>query len=87
MYGIVQRGARGPHTVAYDFYPYLYGHGGGIFKDQSSGDYGVTLNSAEGREALDYYIRLAREAGRPKRQLQTRRKSSRPWLPATQPTS
>lgn len=66
MYGIVQRGARGPHTVAYDFYPYLYGHGGGIFKDQSSGDYSVTLNSAEGREALDYYIRLAREAGHPK---------------------
>lgn len=66
MYGIVQRGARGPHTVAYDFYPYLYGHGGGIFKDQSAGDYTVTLNSAEGREALDYYIRLAREAGHPK---------------------
>jgi len=66
MYGIVQRGARGPHTVAYDFYPYLYGHGGGIFKDQSSADYSVTLNSAEGRAALDYYIRLAREAGHPK---------------------
>lgn len=66
MYGIVQRGARGPHTVAYDFYPYLYGHGGGIFKDQSVGDYSVTLNSPEGREALDYYIRLAREAGHPK---------------------
>jgi multiple sugar transport system substrate-binding protein len=66
IYGIVQRGARGPHTVAYDFYPYLYGHGGGIFKDQSAGDYGVTLNSEEGRAALDYYIRLAREAGHPK---------------------
>lgn len=65
-YGIVQRGARGPHTVAYDFYPYLYGHGGGIFRDQSSGDYTVTLNSPEGREALEYYIRLAREAGHPK---------------------
>jgi len=65
-YGIVQRGARGPHTVAYDFYPYLYGHGGGIFKDQSSGDYTVTLNSPEGRESLEYYIRLAREAGHPK---------------------
>jgi multiple sugar transport system substrate-binding protein len=65
-YGIVQRGARGPHTVAYDFYPYLYGHGGGIFKDQSSGDYSVTLNSPAGREALDYYIRLAKEAGHPK---------------------
>jgi multiple sugar transport system substrate-binding protein len=23
IYGIIQRGARGPHTVAYDFYPYL----------------------------------------------------------------
>ncbi|WP_119389687.1 extracellular solute-binding protein [Taklimakanibacter lacteus] len=65
-YGIVQRGARGPHTVAYDFYPYLYGQGGGIFKDQSSGDYSVTLNSPQGREALEYYIRLAREAGHPK---------------------
>lgn len=66
MYGIVQRGARGPHTVAYDFYPYLYGFGGGIFKDQSSGDYSVTLNSPEGRAALDYYIRLARTVGHPK---------------------
>ena len=66
MYGIVQRGARGPHTVAYDFYPYLYGHGGGIFKDQAAGDYSVTLNNAEGRAALDYYIRLAQEAGHPK---------------------
>ena len=66
MYGIVQRGARGPHTVAYDFYPYLYGFGGGIFKDQSAGDYSVTLNSPEGRQALDYYIRLARNVGHPK---------------------
>ncbi|MGH6923229.1 MAG: extracellular solute-binding protein [Propylenella sp.] len=66
MYGIVQRGARGPHTVAYDFYPYLYGHGGGIFADQVNGDYSVTLNNAQGLEALDYYIRLAKEAGHPK---------------------
>ena len=66
IYGIVQRGARGPHTVAYDFYPYLYGHGGAIFKDQPSGDYTVVLNDAKGKAALDYYIRLAREAGHPK---------------------
>lgn len=66
VYGIVQRGARGPHTVAYDFYPYLYGHGGSIFKNQVGGDYSVTLNDAKGKEALDYYIRLAREAGHPK---------------------
>ncbi|MCA0422746.1 MAG: extracellular solute-binding protein [Proteobacteria bacterium] len=66
MYGIVQRGARGPHTVAFDFYPYLYGFGGGIFKDQANADYTVTLNNEKGREALDYYIRLAKEAGHPK---------------------
>jgi multiple sugar transport system substrate-binding protein len=66
IYGIVQRGARGPHTVAYDFYPYLYGHGGSIFKDQAAGDYSITLNDEKGKTALDYYIRLAREAGHPK---------------------
>ena len=66
MYGIVQRGARGPHTVAYDFYPYLYGQGGNIFKNQAGGDYSVVLNDAKGKTALDYYIRLAREAGHPK---------------------
>jgi multiple sugar transport system substrate-binding protein len=66
MMGIVQRGARGPHTVAYDFYPYLYGFGGSIFRNQAEADYTVTLNNAEGRTALDYYIRLAREAGHPR---------------------
>lgn len=66
MIGVVQRGARGPHTVAYDFYPYLYGHGGKIFRDQSNNDYTVTLNAPEGRAALDYYIRLARECGHPR---------------------
>ena len=66
MYGIVQRGARGPATVSFDFYPYLYGFGGSLFKDQAAGDYTVTLNSELGRTALDYYIRLAKEAGHPK---------------------
>jgi len=66
QYGIVQRGARGPATVSFDFYPYLYGFGGSLFKNQAAGDYTVTLNSEQGRTALDYYIRLAREAGHPK---------------------
>jgi multiple sugar transport system substrate-binding protein len=65
MYGIVQRGARGAHDVAYDFYPYLYGFGGSIFKDQKAGDFTVTINSAKGKEALDYYIKLAHDAGHP----------------------
>jgi multiple sugar transport system substrate-binding protein len=64
-YGIVQRGARGPASVSYDFYPYLYGFGGGIFKNQSAGDYTVTLNNEAGRTALDYYLRIAKEAGHP----------------------
>src|SRR5262249_51768404 len=66
QYGIVQRGARGPASVSFDFYPYLYGFGGSVFKDQAAGDYSVALNSEQGRTALDYYIRLAREAGHPK---------------------
>lgn len=66
QYGIVQRGARGPATVSFDFYPYLYGFGGSLFRNQAAGDYTVTLNSEQGRTALDYYIRLAKEAGHPK---------------------
>ena len=64
-YGIVQRGARGPATVSFDFYPYLYGNGGGIFKNQAAADYTVTLNNEAGRTALEYYLRLAKEVGHP----------------------
>lgn len=65
IYGIVQRGARGPHSVAYDWYPYLYGFGGSIFQDQENNDFTVTINSPEGKEALDFYIKLAEEVGHP----------------------
>ncbi len=66
MYGIIQRGARGANNVSYDFYPYLFGMGGAVFKDQTAGDYSVILNDDKGKEALDYYLRLAAEAGHPK---------------------
>jgi len=66
MIGMVQRGARGPNSVSFDFLPYIYGHGGGFFRDPANGDFTVTLNAAEGRTALDFYIRLAREAGHPR---------------------
>lgn len=66
MYGMVQRGARGPNTVSYDFYPYLFGMGGAVFKDQANGDYSITLNNEKGKEALDYYLKLAKDAGHPK---------------------
>jgi multiple sugar transport system substrate-binding protein len=64
-YGIVQRGARGPASVSYDFYPYLFGYGGAVFKDQPAGDYSVILNNEAGLTALEYYLRLAKEAGHP----------------------
>ena len=88
IYGIVQRGARGPHTVAYDFYPYLYGHGGGIFKDQAAGDYSVMLNSARGprrRSTTTSAWRGRPATPRPRRS--TRPRSSRPWSPARPRTS
>src|SRR3954451_12349730 len=64
-YGIVQRGARGPATVSYDFYPYLYGFGGSIYKNQAAGDYSVTLNNEAGLAALQYYLQMAKECGHP----------------------
>lgn len=66
VYGIVQRGARGTSSVSYDFYPYLFGFGGDVFKDRQAGDYTVRLNDEAGRTALEYYLRLAKEAGHPK---------------------
>ncbi len=65
IYGIVQRGARGAHSVAYDYYPYIYSYGGSIFQDQGTNDYTVTINSPEGKEALDMYLKLANETGHP----------------------
>lgn len=66
MYGIIQRGARGANTVSYDFWPYLFGMGGALYKDQAAGDFTIVLNNDKGKDALDYYLRLAKEAGHPK---------------------
>ena len=66
MFGIVQRGARSAHSVAYEFYPYLYGFGGGLFRDPAAGDHTVTLNDAKGKAALDFWVKLAKDAGHPK---------------------
>jgi multiple sugar transport system substrate-binding protein len=66
MYGIVQRGARGaPNDVSYDWWPYLYSFNGSLFRDEAKGDFTVTINSKEAKAALDFYIRMAKEAGHP----------------------
>src|SRR5688572_833058 len=65
VYGMVQRGARSASDISYDWMPYLHGHNGGIFRDEKSGDFTVTINSPEARKALDIYVELARKSGPP----------------------
>lgn len=63
MMGIVQRAARAAIAVSWDYWPYLYSHGGSLFRNEKTGDFLVTLNSPEAREALETYLRLGKEAG------------------------
>jgi multiple sugar transport system substrate-binding protein len=65
IYGMVQRGARGPADVSYDWFPYFNSFGGELFRNERAGDFFVTINSPEAKAALDFYIRLAKEAGHP----------------------
>ncbi len=71
MYGIVQRGARGAFDVTYDVLPYLWSHGGDIFRDQKGGDFTVTINSPQTLAGMRTYLRLAKEAGHPHTAAQT----------------
>lgn len=63
MYGIAQRAGRATVSITWDFFPYIEGHGGSYFRDSTGGDYFVTLNSEEGRTALETYVNLANEVG------------------------
>jgi multiple sugar transport system substrate-binding protein len=66
IYGIVQRGARGsPNDISYDWWPYLYSFNGSLFRDEPKGDFTISINSSEAKAALDFYIRMAKEAGHP----------------------
>jgi len=63
MYGIAQRAGRATVSITWDFFPYIQGFGGSYFRDSDGGDYFVTINSEEGREALQTYVDLATELG------------------------
>ncbi|MBK6600855.1 MAG: extracellular solute-binding protein [Betaproteobacteria bacterium] len=65
VYGMVQRGARSASDISYDWMPYLHSHNGAIFKDEKAGDFTVTINSPEARQALDVYVNLAKTVGPP----------------------
>jgi multiple sugar transport system substrate-binding protein len=63
VYGFGVRGDRGSAT--YDVSPFIYSHGGRIFKDERNGDYTVALSSAASLKGLETYLRLARDYGPP----------------------
>ncbi|MDV7141818.1 extracellular solute-binding protein [Tropicimonas sp. TH_r6] len=65
IYGISQRGQRGAFDVTYDVFPYIWSHGGGIFKDQKAGDFTITINSPETLAGMETYLKLASEVGHP----------------------
>jgi multiple sugar transport system substrate-binding protein len=65
VYGFVPRGARSASDISYDWMPYLHSNNGAIFRDEKAGDFTVTINSPEGKRALDIYVRLATKSGPP----------------------
>jgi multiple sugar transport system substrate-binding protein len=65
VYGIVQRGDRGAFDVTYDVLPYIWSHGGDIFRDQKGGDFTVTINSPQTLAGMNTYLTLMHEAGHP----------------------
>ena len=65
IYGFVQRGDRGTLNIGWDFLPYLYGFGGDILGNQKQGDFTVVLDSPQALAALQFYVKLAHEAGHP----------------------
>lgn len=63
--GMMQRAARATISISWDYWPYLNSFGGSLFRDESGGDFFVTLNSPEALEALKMYLKIAEEVGPP----------------------
>lgn len=61
MYGFISRGTR--ESILFDFSPVLFSHGGSFFADPKNGDFSVTLNSPQGLQALETFIKLNKEVG------------------------
>ena len=62
-YGMILRGGRG--SASFSSYPFLASNGGSFFKDPAAEDYTVMINSPAAKESLDFYLKLAKEAGHP----------------------
>jgi multiple sugar transport system substrate-binding protein len=64
LYGMVMRTERG-NAIRFDWMPFMLGHGARIVADPENGDFTVTVNSPEAKEALDLFAELANECGPP----------------------
>ena len=60
-YGFISRGTR--ESILFDFSPALFSYGGSFFANPENGDYSVTLNSPQGLQALEMFIKLNKEVG------------------------
>lgn len=63
-YGMISRGERG-NAIRFNWTGYMLGHGASIVRDPEGGDFTVTINSPEAKEALDLYLELAERCGPP----------------------
>jgi multiple sugar transport system substrate-binding protein len=63
-YGIAFRGEKG-NSIRYDWMPFMLGAGATIVKEPAAGDYTVTINSPEGKKAVDLMIDVAKRCGPP----------------------
>jgi multiple sugar transport system substrate-binding protein len=63
MYGMIQRSERG--AVTYNFGPYMFSHGGAVYKDPQNGDFSIVFNSENNKKALEKYLEIRDKVGHP----------------------
>ena len=63
-YGFVVRGEKG-NGIRYDWQSVMLAEKASVVKDPAAGDYTVTINSPQGKAALDLYIDLLKKCGPP----------------------
>jgi multiple sugar transport system substrate-binding protein len=62
LYGMVMRTERG-NPIRFAWTPFMLGHGANITADPENGDFTVTVNSPEAKQALDLFVQLAHDCG------------------------
>lgn len=63
QYGMALVGERS--AIGYYAAPFIFNHGGSIFKDPKEGDFTVTVNSPQSLQGLEAFVRLAKEGSYP----------------------